>query len=162
MWNDEALKFFVFYRDIHVFSNVLFLGGIIIIKSCHRLGFPWITPFIHCAWQVFLIESCVRAELFLVNYCWLVNTITTMWRDLLVNVTYQFVFSSPAVSCMSCTFWMILAMEGKWPYRCCFMEFCFQNLFDLARNFLIQFLSRFVSKHFFSVHVVHPYISFVF
>ena len=53
--------------------------------------------------------------------------------------------------------WMISEIGGKWPYSCCFMEYCFQDLFNIARSNLVQFLSSFFSMRLVSVHVVHPY-----
>ena len=43
-------------------------------------------------------------------------------------------------------------MGGRWPYSCCFVGCCFQDLFNIACSILVQFLSSLVS-----VHVVHPY-----
>ena len=31
---------------------------------------------------------------------------------------------------------MVCLIGGKWPYSCCFVGFCFQNLFEIARNIL--------------------------
>ena len=28
--------------------------------------------------------------------------------------------------------WMFCEMRGKWPYSCCFLEYCFQDLFKTA------------------------------
>ena len=50
---------------------------------------------------------------------------------------------------------MILEMEVRWPYYCCFVGCCFQDLFSIARSILMQFPSSFFSNR---VHVVHPYI----
>ena len=48
-------------------------------------------------------------------------------------------------------------MEGKWPYHCCFMGCCFQDLFRIACSILVQFLSSFFSIHFVGINVMHPY-----
>ena len=55
--------------------------------------------------------------------------------------------------------WMVLEMGGKWPYRCCFLGCCFQDLFNTARSILVQFLSSVFSMRSVSVHVMHPYSS---
>ena len=47
---------------------------------------------------------------------------------------------------------MFFEMGSKWPYSCCFMGCCFQ---DIASNILVQFLSSFFSIDF----VVHLYSS---
>ena len=53
--------------------------------------------------------------------------------------------------------WIIFEMGGKWPYSCCFMGCCFQDLFNIARRILGQFPSSFFSIRKVNVHVVHPY-----
>ena len=50
-------------------------------------------------------------------------------------------------------------MGGSWPYRCCFMECCFQDLFNIACSILLQFPSSICSIPFVCIHVVHPYCS---
>ena len=44
---------------------------------------------------------------------------------------------------------------GRWPYSCCFLGCCFEDLF--CSSILVQFLSSFFSICLASVHVVHPY-----
>ena len=34
--------------------------------------------------------------------------------------------------------WMVLEMGGRWPYNCCFVGCCFQDLFNIAHNILVQ------------------------
>ena len=48
-------------------------------------------------------------------------------------------------------------MGGRWPYSCCFVGCCFQDLFNTARSILVQFPSSFFSIGFVSVNWVHPY-----
>ena len=50
-------------------------------------------------------------------------------------------------------------MGGKWPYRCCFVSCCFQNLFQTVRSILEYFSSNSFSMHFVGVYVVRPYSS---
>ena len=47
--------------------------------------------------------------------------------------------------------------SGRWPYSYCFVECCFQGLFNIARSILSQLPSSCFSIRFVSVHVVHPY-----
>ena len=42
-------------------------------------------------------------------------------------------------------------MGGKWSYICYFVGYCFHDLFNIARNILVHFLSRFFSMRFVSV-----------
>ena len=50
-------------------------------------------------------------------------------------------------------------MGDRWPYSCCFVGCCFQDLFNIARSILVQLPSSFFSMRFFSIQVVHPYSS---
>ena len=62
--------------------------------------------------------------------------------------------------CPACSvhlIWMVLQMGGWWPYSCCFVGCCFQDLFNIAHSILVQFLSSFFSICLVSIYVVHPY-----
>ena len=39
--------------------------------------------------------------------------------------------------CSVCLVWMVYEMGSKWPYSCCFLGSCFQNLFKTAHNILM-------------------------
>ena len=54
---------------------------------------------------------------------------------------------------------IVSMMGGKWPYSCCFVVYCLQDLFNIACSILVLLLSSFFSICFISVHVVHPYSS---
>ena len=41
--------------------------------------------------------------------------------------------------CFICLRWMVCEMGGKWPYNCCFIECCFQGLFEEARRIILRF-----------------------
>ena len=43
---------------------------------------------------------------------------------------------------------MVFEMGGKWPYCCCFVGCCSQDLFKIVRSILVLFPSSFFSKHF--------------
>ena len=47
-------------------------------------------------------------------------------------------------------------MGGWWPYSCCFVGCCFQDLFKITCSILALFSSSFFSMHFVNSHVVHP------
>ena len=55
--------------------------------------------------------------------------------------------------------WMVCEMEGKWPYSCCSVRYCFQDLFKTVYSILVVFPSSFFSTCFISDVVVHPYNS---
>ena len=88
-----------------------------------------------------------------VSSYWSANTGITMWRGPLENVTYKFVFASPAIPHV--LFVLALEMGRKWPYSCCFVGCCFQDLFNITRSILVQFPSNFFCMRFVSIHVVH-------
>ena len=59
--------------------------------------------------------------------------------------------------CLVCTIWIVLKIGGRWPYRCCFVGCCFQDLFCMTHIILVEFLSSFFSLCLASNLVVHPY-----
>ena len=48
-------------------------------------------------------------------------------------------------ACLIRLIWMVFEMGGRWPYICCFVGCCFQDLFNIARSILVQLLSCFFS-----------------
>ena len=50
-------------------------------------------------------------------------------------------------------------MGDRCPYSYFFVGCCFQDMFNVARNILVQMPSSFFSLRLVSVHVVHPYSS---
>ena len=82
-----------------------------------------------------------------------------MWRGPQEYITYEFVLTSPAVSRMPGSSLIVFVMGGRWPYRYCFVGYCFQDLFNIAPIILVLLPSSFFSISLVSVHVVHPYSS---
>ena len=37
-------------------------------------------------------------------------------------------------ACLVCLTWIVFVMGGRWPYSCCFVGCCRQDLFKIARN----------------------------
>ena len=58
-------------------------------------------------------------------------------------------------TCLVHLTWMALKMGGKWPYNCCFVGSCFEDLFSIACSILMQFLSSFFHIRFVSINVLH-------
>ena len=54
---------------------------------------------------------------------------------------------------------IVFVMGSRWPYSCCFVEYCLHNSFNIAWSILIWLPSSFFSIRLFSVPVVHPYSS---
>ena len=62
-------------------------------------------------------------------------------------------------ACLVCLTWIVLVIGGRWPYSCCLVGYCRQDLFKIACSILVLLPSSFFSSRFVSVHVVHPYSS---
>ena len=61
-------------------------------------------------------------------------------------------------TCSVCLIWMVLVIGGRWPYSCCFAGYCFQDLFTIACNILVQIpVKLFLSIRWVNIHVVRPY-----
>ena len=64
--------------------------------------------------------------------------------------------------CPACLVRLILivfVMGCRWPYSCCFVGCCLQDLFSIARSILVLLSSSCFSIRLVSVHMVHPYSS---
>ena len=64
--------------------------------------------------------------------------------------------------CPTCLVRLILivfVMGCRWPYICCLVWCCLQDLFNIARSILVPLPSSFFSIRLVSVHVVHPHSS---
>ena len=70
-------------------------------------------------------------ELMNVNLSWLANMGVSVCKNLQEKVTYEFISASPVVSIMDCK------IGGKLLYNCCFVEYCFHNLFKIAPSILV-------------------------
>ena len=40
-------------------------------------------------------------------------------------------------ACLVRLIWIVSVMGGKWPYSCCFVGCCLQDLFNIARSILV-------------------------
>ena len=41
------------------------------------------------------------------------------------------------LACLARLTWIVFVMSGRWPYSCCFVECCLQDLFNIARSILV-------------------------
>ena len=131
----------------------------------------------HCR-QLFQTTSCVHEELLLVSSCWPAKNYTTMKRVTKENVLYEFILASqptitqqwkglhkrmsfinsffllqPCPAYLVCLTWMVLEIGNKWLYCSCFVGCCFQDLFNIAHNILVQFPTCFLSICFVSIYL---------
>ena len=71
----------------------------------HRVTLParmsLTVSIIHYSRQVFKASSCIGTELWYIGSCWSSCLCSSIWRGPQEYVTYEFVPTSPAVSCMS-------------------------------------------------------------
>ena len=97
-----------------------------------------------------------------VSSCWLANTGMFICQCPLKNIANEFIFASPEVSYMSRSSWMVCEIGGKWPYSCCFVGCCFQNLFKTVCSIFVSFPSSHFSMRFtLSKHLVIKCPSYV-
>ena len=129
---------------------------IIIILLCHQHGYPWsslatppnhsslpvgpqgYTPYPHRA-------AVCRFELAM----WRVHRSTSL-------ISSSLLLQQRPAFLVHLT-WKVFVMGGRWPYRCCFVGCCLQDLFNIACSILVLLPSSFFSSCLVSVHVVHPY-----
>ena len=115
---------------------------------------------VHRSREVFQAITCIGTELLDVGSSWSSCLCSSMWRGPLEYIAYEFVLTSPAVTRMSGSSKLdSFVMGGRWPYNCCFVGCCLQDLFHIARSILAFLPSSFFSIRLISVHVLHPYSS---
>ena len=49
-------------------------------------------------------------------------------------------------ACIICLIRVVLEMGGRWPYNCCFVGYCFQDLFRIVRGILVKLPLSFFSS----------------
>ena len=125
-----------------IFLNRIIIIIIIIIMSRHQHGYPWLSfatpPYCHCFRQVLRAtsrstQSCcmyVRADRpAFIRPCERVHRSTSlMCSSLLLQ-------QCPA--CLVRLNFIVFVMGGRWPYSCCFVGCCLQDLFNISRSILV-------------------------
>ena len=115
---------------------------------------------IHRSQEVFKAKFRIGIELSYIGSSWSSCLCSSMWRGPLEYITYEFVLTSPAVSCMSGLSKLDSFCDGvRWLYSCCFVGCCVQYLFNIAHSILVQLPSSFFSIRFACIHEVYPYSS---
>ena len=99
------------------------------------------------------VQSCCRY--ILAGYPTLVHLCERVHRRLSLMSLSLLLLQCP--TCLVCLIWMVFEIGGRWPYSCSFVRCCFQDLFNIALNILVQLLSSFFSINLVSVQEVHPY-----
>ena len=135
----------------------------IFIKSHWLHRFPWLSLAIHPYHLLLpagLPDNILCPYRAVVSKFWLVIQHWHIHVKGFIGESYLWVhpfFSSSVLHMLFVLFGWFLDIGDRWPYNCCFMRCCFQDLFNIAHGILVQFLSSFFSIRFVSIHVVHPY-----
>ena len=111
-------------------------------------------PIVHRLWQVFRATSRILTELLYVCSSWS----SCFFSRPYVGVRWSMSLMSSSLilqQCPACQVrltWIVFVMGvGRWPYSWCFVGCCLQDLFNIARNILVELLCSFFSSHFVSV-----------
>ena len=123
----------------HTDSPVKCTVFIIIIMSCHYHRFPWLSFAIrhyyplHSAGPLFYILCLNRAvvDKFQPDIQHLLVYERVHKRILLMN---SLLLLKQCPVCLVHLIRIVLEMGGRWPYCCCFMGCCFQDLFRIAHS----------------------------
>ena len=111
-----------------------------------------LTSLVHPSRGVFQYTSCIGIELLYIGSRWSPNPCSFVWRVPQEYIAYEFVPTSPSVSHISAL--DIFRNGGR-----CFVGYCFQKLFNIARGILVYGPTCFFSRCLVWVHVIHPYSS---
>ena len=127
----------------------------------------WISLTISCYPSIYLLLPIAsgkssRPHLVSVHSCcrccsWSSYICASVWRRASIMSSSLLLQQCPA--CLVRLIWMISKMGGRWPYSCCFVGCCYQDLFNVACSILVHLPSSFFSIRLVSVQVVHPYSS---
>ena len=88
---------------------------------------------IHRSRQVFQTASCISTEL--LGTSWSSSLCSSVWRGPPEYTVYEFVLTSPAVSCMSGSS-KLDGFRDRWLYSCCFLGWCLTSYKRMLRAVL--------------------------
>ena len=106
---------------------------------CTDITDPFLPPFsiVHCFQRVFRATSCIGLELLYLGSCEVVHRSTSlMSSSLLLQLCPK---------CLVRLTWIVLVMGGKWPYGCCFVGCCLQDLYNITRSIIVLLPSSLIS-----------------
>ena len=116
---------------------------IIIIMSSYQGGYPWpslATPSYHPLLPVGLQEYTPYRHRAAVCMFELV-ALPLLGHVKGVHKTTSLISSSllpqHCPACLVGLIWIVFVMGGRWPYSCCFVGCCLQDLFSIARSILV-------------------------
>ena len=114
------------------------LARISLILSCHS-SLSSITPGKSCRLYPVSIQSCCRFVL--LGRPTLARPCEEVYRGTFLISSSLLLQQCPA--CLVSLTCMILKIGGRFPYNCCSVGCCFQDLFSITRSILVQFPSSF-------------------
>ena len=107
---------------------------IIIMASRCQHGSPWPSPALGRSSRLHPVtaQSCCR---------WVLAVRPTFarprkgvsWRISLMSLS---LLLQQCPACLVRLTWIVFVMGGRWPYSCCFVGCCLQDLFNIARSIL--------------------------
>ena len=82
----------------------------------------------------------------------LVANAGVIWcSNLLRNIASLFLFLQQCPGCLLRFILIVFEMSGRWPYSCCFVGRCVQDMFKTQSSIFVLFPSRFFPMRFLSV-----------
>ena len=106
--------------------------------------------------SVFPATFCITTEFLSICSRWSSNICSSVCRGLNEHIVYEFVLTS--LACDVRPIWMVFEIDGWWPYSCCFVGCCIQDLFNPTCTIPVQLLSSFLSMRLiismYCIHVV--------
>ena len=112
------------------------------IKSRWRLGLPWLSFAIH-SYHPLLLPCLLGCILNPQSWCVWDFSGQPILTHPCARVHKRTLLMSSSLLLQQCAaslvhlIWIVCDMRGKWPYSCCFVKCCFQDLFKTARSILV-------------------------
>ena len=92
---------------------------------------------VHHSREVFLAASCIGTELLYKGSSWppaFAHPCDGVHRSIsLMSLSLPL---QQCPTCLVCLTWIVFMMSGRWPYSCCFVGCCLQDLFNTALSIL--------------------------
>ena len=128
------------FRKVHVHFSLHISSSSSCRAASTDLPDPFLPPVfvVYCFREVLLATSCIGTELLNIGSCWSSNLCSSMWR---VHWSTSLMSSSLLLqqcpACLVRILWIVFVMGGRWPYSCCFVGCCHQDLFNMACSILV-------------------------
>ena len=95
-------------------------------------------PIVHCFWQVFRATFSICKELLYVcSSWWPAFARPCEWLHRSTSLTSSSLLLQQCPTCLVHLTWIVFMMGDRWPYSCCFVECCLQDLFNIACSILV-------------------------